>query len=256
MDRGKYYGDGFFESILIRNGDCPLIKYHFERVTRTLTFLEFNTPEHLSTLELFYDLVMSNYSQGVSRCRLDICRIGEGRYLPVNENTSIELKFEEISDPLESLSNGIEVGVCDFRINTAILNQYKTLAKLPQVLLAKEAYRKGWQEAVVLNEEMKVAELISSNIFFINTKGILFTPHLSSGCLPGVFRQFLLNEFTDRLHIIQCDIYPTQFDDFVAAFATNAVQGIVPIRILNGRQMNVRLIEPIFEEIKKWLTFS
>ena len=51
----------------------------------------------------------------------------------------------------------------------------------------ERAHEQGFDEVVLLNERGEVAECTSANIFMVQGENV-FTPPLSSGCLPGVTR--------------------------------------------------------------------
>jgi branched-chain amino acid aminotransferase len=59
------------------------------------------------------------------------------------------------------------------------------------VLLLERARAGGFDDALLLNERGELAECTSANIFLVR-RGEVFTPPLSSGCLPGVTREVLL----------------------------------------------------------------
>lgn len=256
MDRGKYYGDGFFESIFIRRGEIPLLQFHFERIQRTLRFLQFSVPQEVVSSAALENYLLDHtpFQHDMARCRLDIWREGSGKYLPVDESTGIAVRYEPVSDPYRQMLPGITAGVCDMRIAYQALSAFKTVGKLPQVLMAREVATMGWQDGVVVNTSGSVAELVASNLFLILPTGEIHTPPVSSGCLQGVFREFLLDTHGQELGITVCDIPLCNLERYVAAFGTNAIQGIIPINNLAGRTMKVQFIEPIFELIKKSLS--
>lgn len=55
----------------------------------------------------------------------------------------------------------------------------------------EKARQEGYDDALLLNEHGQLAECTSANIFVVE-KGVISTPPLSSGCLPGVTREILL----------------------------------------------------------------
>jgi len=57
----------------------------------------------------------------------------------------------------------------------------------------ERAREQGFDEVILLNEHGEVAECTSANIFVVNGSRV-WTPPLSSGCLPGVTRAVLLEE--------------------------------------------------------------
>src|SRR5262249_8142659 len=57
----------------------------------------------------------------------------------------------------------------------------------------EQAHLDGYDEVVLLNERGEVSECTSANIFAAFGNSV-YTPPLSSGCLPGITRHTLLHE--------------------------------------------------------------
>jgi branched-chain amino acid aminotransferase len=103
---------------------------------------------------------------------------------------------------------------------------------------AEKAHERGFDEVILLNERGEVSELTSANIF-IATGGDVWTPPLSSGCLPGVTRDLLLSEvhapgFTVREQTLY-------LDDFYAAdevFITSSTRDLLAVTEIDGRAVN------------------
>src|SRR5580704_2529450 len=69
----------------------------------------------------------------------------------------------------------------------------KILAWAMNVTWLEEAQQQGFDEVILLNERDEVAECTSANIFAAKG-GEVWTPPISSGCLPGITRDLLLTE--------------------------------------------------------------
>ncbi len=67
----------------------------------------------------------------------------------------------------------------------------KMLSWAPNSAALEKARADGFDDALLLNEKGQLAECTSAN-FFLVRGGKAFTPPLSSGCLPGVTREILL----------------------------------------------------------------
>ena len=67
----------------------------------------------------------------------------------------------------------------------------KILSWASNLTWVEEAQQRGFDEVILLNERDEVAECTSANIFVV-MDGKVSTPPLSSGCLPGVTRNVLL----------------------------------------------------------------
>jgi len=67
----------------------------------------------------------------------------------------------------------------------------KMLSWVPHTAVLDKAHAEGFDDALLLNEKKQIAECTSANIFLAGA-GKVFTPPLSSGCLPGITREILL----------------------------------------------------------------
>jgi branched-chain amino acid aminotransferase len=67
----------------------------------------------------------------------------------------------------------------------------KVTSWLENVWNIEKAHKRGFEDALLLNERGEVAECTAANIFWVRS-GQVFTTPLSAGCLPGVTREILL----------------------------------------------------------------
>ena len=67
----------------------------------------------------------------------------------------------------------------------------KMLSWVPHAAALERAHAEGFDEFLLLNEKGRIAECSSANVFLVSG-GRALTPPLSSGCLPGVTREILL----------------------------------------------------------------
>jgi branched-chain amino acid aminotransferase len=77
------------------------------------------------------------------------------------------------------------------RDSTHPLVNVKVTSWLHNVWSLEQAHGRGFDEVILLNERGEVAECTSANMFRVSG-GAIDTPPLSSGCLPGVTREVLL----------------------------------------------------------------
>src|SRR5712692_2733051 len=67
----------------------------------------------------------------------------------------------------------------------------KMLSWVPHTAVYERVHAEGFDDALLLNEKGQVAECTSANIFLVRDSKVL-TPPLSSGCLPGITREIVL----------------------------------------------------------------
>lgn len=67
----------------------------------------------------------------------------------------------------------------------------KTACYAENIIAQDDARKKGFDEALFLNTAGEVCETATANVFCVKG-GVLLTPSLDSGCLPGIGREVLL----------------------------------------------------------------
>jgi para-aminobenzoate synthetase/4-amino-4-deoxychorismate lyase len=89
----------------------------------------------------------------------------------------------------------------------------------------KKALKEGFFDTVFLNKNGELTEGTITNIFLLK-KGILYTPCLKSGLLPGVLRQNLLKQGRAREAILRVeDIFQSE-----KVYIGNSVRGLLEAR--------------------------
>ncbi|MBI4313952.1 MAG: aminotransferase class IV family protein [Candidatus Omnitrophica bacterium] len=115
--------------------------------------------------------------------------------------------------------------------------QIKHGDRLPGVLAWGQLYPQRIFEQIWCNAQGHVSEGTFSYIF-IWRKGVLVTPPVSAGVLPGIVRENLLG-LARRLKIPAAEQLFTRHELFTAeeAFLTNSLIGIVPVRQVDCRRI-------------------
>ncbi|MDA3970766.1 MAG: aminodeoxychorismate synthase component I [Desulfobulbaceae bacterium] len=94
--------------------------------------------------------------------------------------------------------------------------------------LAK-AVNAGFNDALFCNEKGELSEGCISTIFLRKDK-VLLTPPVHAGVLPGVLRQYLLNEFPEQVKI-QTLHKDDVLDPTTTLYIGNSVRGLIPVTI-------------------------
>lgn len=101
--------------------------------------------------------------------------------------------FRPLDYTLGQRTLGLKVGLGQIRRNPhSRITAHKTLNYLDNLLERQAARASGNDESVLLNVHGHVAEGTASNIF-IRKDGILITPPVEEGILPGVQRRVIMN---------------------------------------------------------------
>ena len=88
---------------------------------------------------------------------------------------------------------------------------------------------------VLLNERDEVAECTSANIFAAKGDQV-WTPPLSSGCLPGITRELLLNEVrAPGIHVTEKVLKPVDLESADEVFITSTTRDLLPVSTIGQR---------------------
>jgi branched-subunit amino acid aminotransferase/4-amino-4-deoxychorismate lyase len=117
------------------------------------------------------------------------------------------------------------------------INQLKTGSRVRSVLARAEAEERGAEEALLLNERGEMTEGAATNVFCVQG-GIVHTPPLAAGILPGITRAVVF-EICRQLGMEVSEKPMTPSDLFAAegVFLTVSTAGIVEAMELDGRPL-------------------
>jgi branched-chain amino acid aminotransferase len=122
---------------------------------------------------------------------------------------------------------------------------------LNSLLALREALEKGYDEAILLNEEGTIAEGTGENLFIVR-HGRVITNDEKSSILLGITRDAVIRIAND----LGCpvDVGPIHVEDLLTAdeaFFTGTAAEVTPIREVDGKQIGTQARGPITEKIQK-----
>jgi branched-chain amino acid aminotransferase len=113
----------------------------------------------------------------------------------------------------------------------------KILAWSMNLTWLEEAQSQGFDEVILLNERGEVAECTSANIFAAKGDRV-WTPPLSSGCLPGITRELLLSEVrAPGVHVTEKALTPADLESADEVFITSTTRDLLPVSAIGQRAM-------------------
>lgn len=105
----------------------------------------------------------------------------------------------------------------------------KNLSWAENLTWYERAHEQGFDEVLLLNERGEAAELTSANIFTVHGDRV-WTPPLSSGCLPGVTRAVLLEIGQVR----EKTLFPADLESADEVFVSSTTRGLLPVSSIEG----------------------
>lgn len=194
-NRAFAYGDGIFETMIVRRGTCNLLPYHFKRLQKGAKLLKLKLPFDEKELESFIWQLASKARHLVLRMRLQLWRREGGLYTP----TQHESDFLLTASPFERPNRTKEkVGIArNVKLAHSAWSGLKTMSALPYVLAGLERKERQLDDLILTDSQGHVAECISANLFWFKN-GNWYTPKLESGCIAGVMRAYLLDQMRQK----------------------------------------------------------
>ena len=232
MNRAEVYGDLFFETIAIRNGEVQLFDLHLKRIKRGCEILQFNS----DTIERkVIDLIASKISGVVNgRLRLVISRSGDGFYLSNSNEANLEVQLFDLPATKYSIQS---IGLYTENVKSLHpLSSIKSNGSIISVLASMYAKENKFDDAFIINSSQRICESISSNVFWINEEGI-FTPPISEGCVAGVMREHLIHILnSNKIKVIEQPLTEELIKDADEVFLTNSIHQIVSINTYSDKK--------------------
>ncbi|HEX8349969.1 MAG TPA: aminotransferase class IV [Hymenobacter sp.] len=201
-NRGLFFNDGFFETLIWAEGALRYRPYHLARMRRAAAVLGLVLPAALAEETHLEDLLRTLVAaQALQRARLRIqlWRGGGGLYTPEDSAAEFLITAQPFSPstlPAARADFGQEV-----HVHFSPYSFCKGPNALLYVLAGQERQRRGLDELILLNTADNLAEAGAAAIFWIQD-GQLHTPALATGCVAGVRRAHLLA--VAQAHNIPC----------------------------------------------------
>lgn len=123
---------------------------------------------------------------------------------------------------------------CLTYVEAGVFKEHKSSSYSDRMRLRRMAQGKGFDDALVLDRNSIVSELSTSNILLL-IEGNWVTPDLASGCLPGVTRGFLIENFGVR----EVSVTGDDLKRARAAAAVSSLREIQEIKAIDGKDFAI-----------------
>lgn len=226
---GLLSGWGLFTTLRVNDGVPFAFERHWERLKRDADRVQVQLPFDAATvLDRLRQLIAANRLQ--SGCaRLYFVRNRDALWQSDERFPPVDMLIYSIDLPARV--GPVQLTVMPHaRHASNPLAGTKVTAWLNNVWHLEQAHRRGFEEALLLNERDEVAECTAANIFCI-AGSTAATPPPSSGCLLGVTREILL-EIAPKAGIRALE-RPLSLAEVLAAdevFITSTTRNVQPVR--------------------------
>jgi branched-chain amino acid aminotransferase group I len=239
FDRSFLLGDGLFETMRARRGRIFRLDRHLERLQQSAARLKIplpGTPEGLAAATV--EVLQANGLQEAA-LRLTLSRgvglpglVTDGQEVP----TCVIAARPFEGYPERWYQAGASAIISStVRCESSPLCGMKTTSFAEHVLARAEAAERGADEALLLNSRGFLVEGSSTNLFAL-IDGSLHTPDLSSGCIPGITREAVLELARGAgLTVFEAPLARKALPSADEAFLTNSLLDVAPLVRLEER---------------------
>ena len=188
QDRGAFLGLGLFETMLCVDGNPVFAERHLARLQKSCASLRWSL-DLADFKKVAAELLVRNaLTTGRARLRL-VVTAGSG---PHNDLTPGDDRLVWISVfPAGETPASMSVCLSPWpRNERSPLVGLKTASYAENLVALDHARRLGYDETVFLNTRSSLCEAATANLFLVKN-GVVATPSLDSGCLPGIGREVI-----------------------------------------------------------------
>ena len=247
-NRGLKFGDGIFETILIKKNKPILFDEHLKRLEKSSKLLDINLKINELTLKkLINDGIrkLNLKKDQFASVRINLSRgANKGRTLKVNstlerkDSDNLWLEFFRIKPNFNPIS--VFISQTEKRNEFSLISKCKTFSYNQAIQVLKEADEKCFDDSILLNTS---GELCCGSTFnlLIKRNNQWITPRKESGCLEGIMVAKAL-----KLKIVKEELISPEFQNNDIIIAINSLS----CRQIN--QVNDLKLKPKFDPIYFW----
>jgi branched-chain amino acid aminotransferase len=229
---GLLNGWGVFSTLRIYDGVPFAWERHWDRMKNDAARMRVPFPEDAGWLEAnLLRLIEANQALNATM-RVVVVRNRGGLY----EGPSLRRDFDVIAftADLKAWGDGARLGVVPHARHAASeFAGAKILSWSENLTRYERAREQGFDEVVLLNERGEVAECTSANLFIVQGSHV-WTPPLTSGCLPGVTRAILLEIALENVRVNEKPIFPSDFETADEVFISSTTREVLPVISMAG----------------------
>ena len=230
FDHGITVGDGVFETIKVVAGEPLALSRHLRRLARSCTILGLDAPNADTIRAAVRDVIDSEPDAArLGRLRIT-CTAGAGP-LASDRHSGTPTIIVAVS-PMQPWPSTTTATVVPWvRNERSAVAGAKSTSYAENVVALAWAHERGFSEGLFVNTRDEVCEGTGTNVFIVQEEQVL-TPPLSSGCLPGITRELLLD--WGLAHEAQLSRADLAMSDEV--FLTSSTRDVHPVVRLDDRE--------------------
>lgn len=258
-----HYGTGVFEGIRAyynQSEDCLIIfrlRDHFLRMEKNAAILSMSLPENIEKLcDITQELVQKNfttedlyirplaYKKDRAIGNFDLKKVGDGFFIytvPLGRHFKGEKGIAAMLSGWERVSD------------RAIPPRGKVTGAYANTCLAKtESAEKGYDEAILLNQNGHISEASSENIFIVKN-GNIYTPPVSDDILEGITRNTVITLIQKEINkeVSEKSLAKEDLRGADEIFLTGTGAEITAVTSVDRKQIGDGNVGPVSQKIRE-----
>lgn len=251
---GLLTGWGVFSTIRVAEGVLFAFERHWQRMHQDALRLHVPFPNDADQLKShLLRLVEANRARNAT-LRVDVVRNHGGLF----EGPDQTRDFDVIAFTSDINPWGQSARLAIKANGRHAANEFagaKILSWAQNLTWYEEAHQRGFDEVVLLNERGEVSECTSANIFAATGREVA-TPPLTSGCLPGVSRELLLDEIhVSGLSVVEKTLLPQDLERADQVFITSTTRDLMPVSLIEGLTVSSRGLDVVDQLAKAFAEY-
>jgi branched-chain amino acid aminotransferase len=225
-DHGVTVGDGIFETMKVVGGQPFALTRHLRRLKSSADGLGID----LDSDRIRAAIAEVTAANALPSARLRVTVTGGPAPFGTDRGASGPTLIVATA-PLAAWPATADVAIVPWTRNErAATVGLKTTSYADNVIALHHAHERGAAEAILANTVGELCEGTGSNIF-IGRDGELVTPPLTSGCLPGITRELIIEWLGD---VVERSLPLSALSDCDEAFLASSTRDVQPIRAVDG----------------------
>jgi branched-chain amino acid aminotransferase len=219
VDDGFIRGDGAFEVVRVYDGTPFALDEHLDRMERSAANLRLEDVPRSELESEAESLLEQRGGSDFDGCLRMILTRGGHRLL--------------LTEPLPASADRPRLA-CVTYAPTRVLDGVKSLSYAANMLCARIARERGFDEALMVTPHGRVLEAPTSSIFWVGQDGVLRTPPLDDHILASITREHVMQ-------LVEVEEEPISAEDLMSdareAFLTSTTREVAPVSAIEDRDL-------------------
>jgi len=231
---GLLSGWGVFSTLRVADGVLFAWDRHWARIQRDAAHLHVALPQDSEAVRLkLLELIDANHA---ANCTLRIVIVRNEGGMWAGPSNGRESDLIALTADSKDWGDSVNLAyVPEARHAASEFTGTKILSWAMNLTWLESAQRRGFDEVILLNERGEVAECTSANIFIANGAQV-WTPPLSSGCLPGITREVILHEIhTPGISVGEKTLFPADLESADEVFITSTTRDLLAVAHIEAK---------------------